>query len=1213
MYKLDPIGLARQQRARLTTQFGRALRASRSRVACLTVAVIAAAAVVGVSAGLLSPATAFASAPTALVYGPSVTSSPSCSSNIPYSTFSPSPGSATPCGEVASLDAQGWNVTVATEAEWDAMTQAQFASYQLLVLGDTACGGVGNIAGAVSNESTWAPAVNGTILIIGTDPIFHESEYPASGQTSPDPAKLVYQGLAYAGAQAGRTGLYLDLSCYYASAAAGTSAPILNGLESGFTVKGANCASSIHVVAAAQQLIGVTDADLSNWNCSAHEYFYTWPSDFVPYVLDTNSSDTCSHPYSPPDGTASGCPYIVARGGGISAGGITLTGPSTGVAIGTTQTLTASVELDGSPVSGASVMLTCVSGPDVGAVTMLTTDSSGNATYSYTNSTPGTDEWQAMYMPTVGSNETSSDTPVVWNEISTSLSAAPTPASTGYGNTVSLTGTGLPSPATGSVTFSANSTTLCTATVASGSASCSTAVLAPGTYSVTATYSGDGTYQGSTASTSFTIDAVDDTPTSAVDDAGSGNAWSGTEAVGASAYDTASVAAASGLPVPTGTVTYSLYATGTCSGTPVATDTVTLASGNAPDSSGSAPLAPGSYSYDAAYVGDADYSAGTSSCASFTVAQGSPVVSGSVEDAGSATAWSGSETTGASAYDTATVTGVGGFTPTGTVTYNLYANGSCAGSPTTTDQVTLASGNVPNSTTTATLAGGSYGYMAAYSGDADYAATNGTCQTFDVANAPSTTTAAVDDATANTAWSGSEMVGANAFATATVGGGGGGSFTPSGSVTYSLFTGGSCAGSALSTDTEALTGGNVPNSSTTATLGAGTYSFQAAYSGDGNYAASTSQCEPFTVAQSVAAVSGSVEDASANDAAWTASEANGSAAIDTATVSGRSGFVPTGSVTYSLFDGASCSGTPLSTETVTLAGGNVPNSSATAALAAGPYSYQAVYSGDANYAPATGSCEPFVVMAPLTSTIAGLPALTLSFGDTRVTAGATGGSSGGTGGSAGSAAGSSGGMMQVLSGQVVDAHYSCQEASGGPGIADCAGSVANGAPLNTKTPGIHSFTVTATSSDGEVTTKTVEYVVLPTNYFTVRHLVVHPNPESPQGKPDKDQDGIVAFELKLPQPGKVTIVESAPPHTAAGVATVGNTHRVVYATDVVTASRGGTLRVWIMPNAVGKALVAEHPKHLWLQMVVTFKPRQGAARREVLYGINASLEPVGAE
>ena len=64
-------------------------------------------------------------------------------------------------------------------------------------------------------------------------------------------------------------------------------------------------------------------------------------------------------------------------------------------------------------------------------------------------------------------------------------------------------------------------------------------------------------------------------------------------------------------------------------------------------------------------------------------------------------------------------------------------------------------------------------------------------------------------------------------------------------------------------------------------------------------------------------------------------------------------------------------------------------------------------------------------------------------------------------------------------GQVLDARYSCAEGADGPGLQSCSGPVANGAPLPTSGAGQQHFTVTATSADGQQTTKTVTYTVSP--------------------------------------------------------------------------------------------------------------------------------------
>jgi len=52
-------------------------------------------------------------------------------------------------------------------------------------------------------------------------------------------------------------------------------------------------------------------------------------------------------------------------------------------------------------------------------------------------------------------------------------------------------------------------------------------------------------------------------------------------------------------------------------------------------------------------------------------------------------------------------------------------------------------------------------------------------------------------------------------------------------------------------------------------------------------------------------------------------------AYDTATVTGVAGITPAGSVTYSFFDNATCSGTPATTDPVSLSAGVAPSSTTT--------------------------------------------------------------------------------------------------------------------------------------------------------------------------------------------------------------------------------------------------------------------------------------------
>ena len=351
--------------------------------------------------------------------------------------------------------------------------------------------------------------------------------------------------------------------------------------------------------------------------------------------------------------------------------------------------------------------------------------------------------------------------------------------------------------------------------------------------------------------------------------------------------------------------------------------------------------------------------------ASPAAAQLTSSVSTTVVDAATSQPWSDSEVTGASAFDTATLT-VSGPIPTGTVTYTLFSTSTSCTGPSTTQVVTLnGDGTVPNSSTTSTLGAGSYSYEASYSGDSNYDASGqSTCEPFSVLQATPSISTKVFDASTNTHWSGTETTGATAYDTASIEGTVAG-FVPTGTVTYTLFsTSTSCTGPST-TQVVTLNGdGTVPNSSTTSTLGAGSYSYEASYSGDSNYDASgQSTCEPFSVLQATPSISTKVFDASTNTH-WSGTETTGATAYDTASIEGTvAGFVPTGTVTYTLFStSTSCTG-PSTTQVVTLNGdGTVPNSATTAALTAGGYSFQANYSGDLNYSPSPlGACEPFSV------------------------------------------------------------------------------------------------------------------------------------------------------------------------------------------------------------------------------------------------------------
>src|SRR5205807_1513948 len=121
----------------------------------------------------------------------------------------------------------------------------------------------------------------------------------------------------------------------------------------------------------------------------------------------------------------------------------------------------------------------------------------------------------------------------------------------------------------------------------------------------------------------------------------------------------------------------------------------------------------------------------------------------------------------------------------------------------------------------------------------------------------------------------------------------------------------------------------VPNTAETDPKSAGKDSYQATYSGDGNYSTSIGLCEPFTANPATTTTATIVKDHARNTVDSVSNKAAlGAKAHDTATVtSGNSSFTITGTVSYQLYSGLSCaSGNEQGSASVqTMSAGNVPN------------------------------------------------------------------------------------------------------------------------------------------------------------------------------------------------------------------------------------------------------------------------------------------------
>ena len=164
-------------------------------------------------------------------------------------------------------------------------------------------------------------------------------------------------------------------------------------------------------------------------------------------------------------------------------------------------------------------------------------------------------------------------------------------------------------------------------------------------------------------------------------------------------------------------------------------------------------------------------------------------------------------------------------------------------------------------------------------------------------------------------------------------------------------------------------------------------------------------------------------------------------------------------------------------------------------------------------------------------------------------------------------------------GQAVAARYSCAAATTGPALQSCVGTVPAGHRINTATLGAHPFSVSATNDQGESTTETVSYKVVPT---TNRFVVVRLRATG---------SGAARLALKLPGPGSVRVIA-----TAWNAAAGASRRRLAYGTASAGARQGGPLALVVQPTAAGRALLGTHGARPVIALAVTYKPPGARAR-----------------
>ena len=362
----------------------------------------------------------------------------------------------------------GFVVTTTKPSRWAAMTAAQFAQYDLLVIADV---NSELPMEYMSSAGVWTPVVMGrsvrTIVgnrvLFGTDPSGH-----VSGVTDVNKRGTVLTtGFKFAAAMSGATGIFIVASetgshglvpNVRLTALLATLGNLSDGSGNWTGNPLPPCGGNVSLVAAHPSFVPLTSPSLWDWGCSVHITFPRFPSDWyaLGVATDTTSRPTCgTDPHA--GNYACGEAYLLIAGSAVAVTSRFIAlppAPTGGLQVpANTSSFTLSVVItdplmeqsrrrSAPPLVNATVTFT-VTGQNRGVRGACTPDprcvtaADGSVAFTYSNSigAPGADTISISFVDSAGSRQ-SATFQVQWTaappaEPASSSSSLPTGAVVG--------------------------------------------------------------------------------------------------------------------------------------------------------------------------------------------------------------------------------------------------------------------------------------------------------------------------------------------------------------------------------------------------------------------------------------------------------------------------------------------------------------------------------------------------------------------------------------------------------------------------------------------------------------------------------------------------------------------------------------------------------------------------------------------------------------
>jgi predicted nucleic acid-binding Zn ribbon protein len=461
------------------------------------------------------------------------------------------------------------------------------------------------------------------------------------------------------------------------------------------------------------------------------------------------------------------------------------------------------------------------------------------------------------------------------------------------------------------------------------------------TYYWQATYKGDSLHQESTSSCGKEVLTVKAKTSLSTTLAGEGKEGSELTVLEGSRVKDDATLEGTYASTAGGTVAYKIYSDKECKDLVAEAGEKTVSTGSVPASNEEEREGAKTYYWQASYDGDSLHQASTSECGKEVLTvKAKTTLTTSLSGEGK----EGSELTvleDAKVKDDATLGGSHSSSASGKVLYSIYSDKECKHLVATAGEKTVSSGSVPSSSEEELEGGKTYYWQATYTGDSLHQESTSECGA-EVTNVKAKT--AVSTTLSGEGKEGTEIEVLETSAirdTAALSGAN--VDTAGGTIKYDIYSDKECEDLVAEAGEKTVSSGSVP-ASNGKELAAGTYYWQASYSGDVLHQSTTSACgDEVAIVKSSTALTTSLSGEAKSGAEIEVLESSGIA--DEATLSGTNAPKAGGTVKYDVYSDKECKTLVAEAGEVTVSSGSIPASDSEK-LKAGTYYWQATYSGD---------------------------------------------------------------------------------------------------------------------------------------------------------------------------------------------------------------------------------------------------------------------------